>query len=97
MAAVGGWAPAGQVRGDPPSDAEDLDAESGRPHVDPGSDQLVGHGVVMAVGLDVVVDVDLDAEGPGRELVGAAGPWPGDRALRRASAVSRRASRTAAR
>ena len=38
---------------------EDLDSGGGQPHVDDLADELVGDGVVVPVGLDVVVDVDL--------------------------------------
>ena len=52
--------------------------------VDDLADQLIGHGVVVPVELDVVVDVDL-GRAPGRELVArraAAAAAPGGRAVR---------------
>ncbi len=54
-----------QVGGDAPSRVEHLDRHRRGAHVDSLADQLVGHRVVVAVGLYVVVDVDLDADLPG--------------------------------
>ena len=83
-----------QVRGDALVLREDLNGGAREAHLDDLTGQLVGHGVVVTLDLDVVVNVDLGGS-PGGELVtrreaGPAGPV--GRALRRATRASPRAS-----
>jgi hypothetical protein len=63
-----------QVRGDALVLEEHLDNAAGEAHLDDCSGQLVGHGVVVALDLDVIVNVDL-GESPRGELVGLLGQW----------------------
>jgi hypothetical protein len=72
---------AAYVRGDPAGGVEDLHRRRRHPHVDALADELVGHRVVVAVGLDVVVDVDLHAQPPDRHLVAGRRQRPHHRAL----------------
>ena len=55
---VGASAKATQVAGDPPALGEALHRLGGHPHVQLLADQLVGHAVVVAVHLDVIIDSD---------------------------------------
>ena len=61
-----------QVRGDALVLEEHLDGGAGEAHLDDLTGQLVGNGVVVALDLDVVVDVDL-GPAPGGELVALRG------------------------
>ena len=58
-----------QMGGDPLALGEDLDGRPGQPHLDCSSGEAIGHAVVMAVDIDVIIDAD-PADAPFGEHVG---------------------------
>jgi hypothetical protein len=66
----------------PAATDEDLDRRGRDADLGPLADELIGHAVVVAVDLDVVVDADLGPL-PGRELVWPIRQWPESRRIDR--------------